>query len=162
GLAAGITALALGAVAGRIGLGRQLLAGAALLGTGSLASAAAPSFELLALAQVPVGIAVAVLTTAGTLAAAEWVSPELRTRTLSWTLVGQPAAWIVGMPLIGLVDERSWRLGLVLPVLGAVVAGALVATRAGQPATGTRPAPAAAVLRDRVLATWLVGELLAN
>ena len=132
GLAAGITALMLGAVAGRLGLGRQLLAASALLALGSLASAAAPSFALLALAQLPVGVAVAVLTTAGTLAAAEWVSPELRTRTLSWALVGQPAAWIVGMPLIGLLGERSWRYGwLALPLAAAVVAGILVASRAG-------------------------------
>ena len=75
GLAAGITALMLGALAGRVGLGRQLLAASALLALGSIASAAAPTFPLLALAQLPVGVAVAVLTTAGTLAAAEWVSP---------------------------------------------------------------------------------------
>ena len=48
GLAAGITALVLGAVAGRVGLGRQLLAASALLALGSLASAAAPTFALLA------------------------------------------------------------------------------------------------------------------
>jgi predicted MFS family arabinose efflux permease len=100
GLAAGITALVFGVLAGRVGLGRQLLAASALLAIASIASAAAPTFPLLALAQLPVGVAVAVLTTAGTLAAAEWVAPELRTRTLSWALVGQPAAWIVGMPLI--------------------------------------------------------------
>src|SRR6478609_5524336 len=116
GLAAGITALVLGAVAGRVGLGRQLLAASALLALASIASAAAPTFALLAVAQLPVGVAVAVLTTAGTLAAAEWVAPELRTRTLSCALVGQPAAWIVGMPLVGSLGERSWRLGwLALP-----------------------------------------------
>ncbi|MGZ4314711.1 MAG: MFS transporter, partial [Gaiellaceae bacterium] len=121
GLAAGITALMLGAFAGRLSLGRQLLAASALLALGSLASAAAPSFALLALAQLPVGVAVAALTTAGTLAAAEWVSPEMRTRTLSWALVGQPAAWIVGMPLIGLLGERSWRYGwLALPLAASV------------------------------------------
>ena len=111
GLAAGITALTLAAVAGRVGLGRQLLAATAVLAIASIASAAAPSFPLLALAQVPVGVAVAVLTTAGTLAAADWVAPELRTRTLSWALVGQPAAWIVGMPLAGVLGEHSWRYG---------------------------------------------------
>ena len=41
GLAAGITALTLGAVTGRVGLGRQLLAASALLAIGSIASAAA-------------------------------------------------------------------------------------------------------------------------
>jgi len=44
GLAAGITALVLGAVAGRVGLGRQLLAASALLAIASIASAAAPSW----------------------------------------------------------------------------------------------------------------------
>src|SRR4029077_18693732 len=85
------------------------------LALGSLASAAAPSFALLAVAQVPVGVGVAMATTAGTLAAAEWVAPELRTRTLSWALVGQPAAWVVGMPLLGLVGEYSWRVGWLPP-----------------------------------------------
>ncbi len=163
GLAAGITALGLGAVAVRVGLGRQLLAASALLALGSLASAAAPTFALLAVAQLPVGVAVAVLTTAGTLAAAEWVPPERRTRVLSWALVGQPAAWIVGMPLIGLVGERSWRYGwLALPLAGSVLAGIFVASRARHPSARARPRRARAALSDRGLARWLVSELLAN
>jgi predicted MFS family arabinose efflux permease len=163
GLAAGITALMLGAVAGRVGLGRQLLAASALLALGSLASAAAPTFVLLALAQLPVGVGVAVLTTGGTLAAAEWVSPALRTRALSRALVGQPAAWIVGMPLIGLLGERSWRYGwLALPLAAALAAGILVAPRAGQPPARARPVRARAALGDRALARWLASELFAN
>jgi DHA1 family inner membrane transport protein len=163
GLAAGITALMLGAVAGRVGLGRQLLAASALLAIASIASAAAPTFALLALAQLPVGVAVAVMTTAGTLAAAEWVAPDLRTRTLSWALVGQPAAWIVGMPLIGALGERSWRYGwLALPLAAAVAAAILVALRTGQPPARSRPARARAALSDRTLARWLASELLAN
>jgi predicted MFS family arabinose efflux permease len=163
GLAAGITALMFRAIVGRAGLRRQLLVASALLALGSLASAAAPTFALLALAQLPVGVAVAVLTTGGTLAAAEWVSPALRPRVLSWALVGQPAAWIVGMPLIGLLGERSWRYGwLALPLVGAVAAGTLVASRSGHPSLPSRPARARAVLADRVLARWLASELLAN
>ena len=163
GLAAGTTALMLGTVAGRVGLGRQLLVASALLAIGSIASAAAPTFALLALAQLPVGVAVAVLTTAGTLAAAEWVAPELRTRTLSWALVGQPAAWIVGMPLVGALGEHSWRYGwLALPLVGAAAAGILVASRAGQPPARSRPVRARMALADRALARWLASELLAN
>src|SRR6266545_5561203 len=162
GLAAGVTAVGLGAFGARIGLGRQLLAASALLALGSLASAAAPTFLLLALAQLPLGVAVAVLTTAGTLAAAEWVSPERRTRVLSWALVGQPAAWIVGMPLIGLVGEASWRLGLAFPLAASVVAGTLVASRAGRPPAESRPAGSRVALADRTIARWLVSELLAN
>jgi len=163
GLAAGVTALMLRALAGRVGLGRQLLAASALLALASIASAAAPTFPLLALAQLPVGVAVAVLTTAGTLAAAEWVAPDLRTRTLSWALVGQPAAWIVGMPLIGTLGERSWRYGwLAVPLAAAVAAALLVGSRAGQPPARSRPARGRAVLSDRTLASWLAAELLAN
>jgi len=162
GLAAGVTALGLGALGARVGLGRQLLAASALLALGSLGSAAAPSFALLALAQLPVGVAVAVLTTAATLAAAEWVPPERRTRALSWALVGQPAAWIVGMPLIGLVGGRSWRYGLLLPLAAAVLAGLLVASRAGRPPAESRPASSRAALGDPAVARWIVSELLAN
>ena len=43
GLVAGVTALALGRLAGRVGLRRQLLGGLVLLALGSLGSAAAPS-----------------------------------------------------------------------------------------------------------------------
>ena len=163
GLAAGVTAVLLGTVAARIGLRRQLVGGAVLLGLGSLASAAAPDYTLLAAAQLPVGVAVAVLTTAGTLAAAEWVAAEARTRVLSWALVGQPAAWIVGMPLLGLVGAHSWRYGwLVLPFAAAATAAWLVA-RSG--ATASTPAPNArggVVLRDPAIGSWLGSELLAN
>ena len=150
GLAAGIAALMLGAFAGRLGVGRQLLAGSMLLALGSIASAAAPTFALLALAQLPVGVAVAALTTAGTLAAAEWVSPAQRTKTLSWALLGQPTAWIVGMPLIGLLGERSWRYGwLALPLAAAVATGILVAPRSGRPPARSQPGRIGAALGDR-------------
>src|SRR5262249_32812107 len=92
GLVAGATALALGRVGGRIRLRRQLLAGAVLLGVGALAGATAPSLALLAVAQVPVGAAIALLTTGGTLAAAAWLPEERRASALSWALVGQPTA----------------------------------------------------------------------
>ena len=70
GLVAGVTALALGRLSARVTLRKQLLAGSLLLALGSLASAAAPGIGLLAAAQIPVGAGIAILTTAGTLAAA--------------------------------------------------------------------------------------------
>jgi predicted MFS family arabinose efflux permease len=58
-----------------------------------------------------------------------------RARVLSWALIGQAAAWIVGMPLFGVVSEASWRYAwLVLPLAAA----------------------------DRRVARWALGELLAN
>lgn len=163
GFAAGATALAVGVASARIALGRLLLGAAALLAVGALASAAAPSYAWLVVAQLPIGVSVAVLTSGGTLAAAEWVPAEVRTRVLSWALVGQPAAWIVGMPLVGGVGERSWRYAwLVLPLVAAVAFGLLVAPRARRRSPAVRTAPVLAALREAGIARWLAAEVLAN
>ena len=148
-----------------VSLRRQLLAGAVLLGLGSLASACAPSIVVLLAAQVPLGVGVAGLTTAGTLAAAEWVPEEHRMRTLSWAVVGQPAAWIVGMPLVGLVGAGSWRLGwIALPLAASLVAAlAVLSSRAEPEARAPRhPVPLRVALESDRLRRWLVSELLAN
>jgi predicted MFS family arabinose efflux permease len=163
GLVAGVTALALGRLTARVGLGRQLLGGAILLALGALASAAAPSIGLLAAAQVPVGAGIAILTTAGTLAAAEWVPREQRAATLSWALNGQPAAWIVGMPLLGAAGERSWRYAwLLFPLAAALVAAAAVGRRSGEPPAQKAPARMHAALAAPALRRWLATEVLAN
>jgi predicted MFS family arabinose efflux permease len=163
GVAAAATALLLPRVAGRVGLGRQLLVATSLLALGSLASAAAPTFGALALAQIPVGVAVGILTTAATLAAAEWAPEEARAQVLSWALVGQPAAWIVGMPVIGMLGERSWRYGwLALPLLAALLASAALSPRRAEPPAAIRAASLRAALADRRVSRWLGSELLAN
>jgi predicted MFS family arabinose efflux permease len=163
GLAAGFTALALPLAARRHSLRRLLVGGAGLLAAGSLASAAAPSFALLALAQVPVGIAVATLLTGATAAAAEWVSGPDRTRVLAWTLTGNPAAWIVGMPAIGLLGGSSWRYGLLALPLPAALAAAFAANRGprSQPDGGSAGGLRSA-LADPELRRWALGELAAN
>jgi predicted MFS family arabinose efflux permease len=163
GLVAGVTALALGRLGTRMPLGRQLLAGSLLLALGSLASAAAPSIGLLAAAQVPVGAGIAILTTAGTLAAGEWVPSKWRAATLSWALIGQPAAWIVGMPLLGTTGSLSWRYAwLVVPLAAALFAGAAVAGRGETPRVATAPTRMRAVLKAPGLGRWLAAELLTN
>jgi DHA1 family inner membrane transport protein len=163
GLSAGATALGVGAVAARISLGRLLIGASALLAAGALMSSAAPTFPLLVLAQLPIGVAVAVLTSVATLAAAEWSPPEVRTRVLSWALVGQPAAWIVGMPLVGVVGERSWRYGwLALPLVAAVASAFLARAHARGRSSAVRPAPARAALREAAIVRWLAAEVLAN
>ena len=163
GLVAGVTALALGRLGTRVGLGRQLLAGSILLALGSLASAAAPGIGLLAVAQVPVGAGIGILTTAGTLAAAEWVPRERRAATLSWALIGQPAAWIVGMPLLGAAAERSWRYAwLVFPLAAALLAAAAAAGRSGAPPAQTAPPRMRAALAAPGLGRWLAAEVLTN
>jgi DHA1 family inner membrane transport protein len=163
GLVGGVTALALGRFGARVALGRQLLGGSFLLALGSLASAAAPSIGVLAAAQVPVGAGIAILTTAGTLAAAEWVPSERRAATLSWALIGQPAAWIIGMPLLGAAGERSWRYAwLVLPLAAALLAGAAVARRGDTSEVSAASPRLRQALTAPGLGRWLAAEMLAN
>jgi len=161
GLAAGVASLALPAVARRFGLSRLLRAGAALLAVASLASAAAPTLSLLALAQVPIGIATSVLMATATSAAGDWADAPARGRVLGWTLIGSPAAWIVGMPALGLLASASWRLGwLALPLAAALAAFVAVPDRRNAPSEnegGLRVA-----LADPALRRWLLAELAAN
>jgi predicted MFS family arabinose efflux permease len=162
GLAAGLTTLLLPRAARRLGLRRLLIVGALVLAVGSIASAAATSFALLALAQVPVGVAVGLLVGSATAAAGEWAPPEAHARVLSWTLIGNPAAWIVGIPLIGLVGGASWRYGwLVLPLTAALAVAAGAARRPRSEGTEVGGGLRAA-LTDPVLKRWLIAEVAAN
>jgi DHA1 family inner membrane transport protein len=162
GLVAGLTAVAMGRLSGWLGLRELLLAGLAVLGAGSLLSAAAPSFAVLAIAQVAVGVGVAMVLSGGLAAAAQWSGPEQQARVLSWAILGQPVAWIVGMPVIGVLGGVSWRWGWVaVPFLASALAFAAVAVRPSDP---HREPPLGAwrlLAGDRRVAGWAVGELLA-
>jgi DHA1 family inner membrane transport protein len=163
GLAAGIMALVVAPLAGRLGLRELLLGATGLLALGSLASAIAPSLLILALIQVGIGVAIGVLLTAGTSAAGEWVAPEQGARALSWALSGQAAGWVVGMPLIGIVGEMGWRYAwLAFPFVASLLA-ALALSRAAVPReSGSTNASVAVALADRRVRLWAVGELLAS
>lgn len=162
GLVAGLSAIAIGRLTARLGLRELLLAGLLALATGSLASAAAPSFAVLAAAQVLVGVGMAVVLSGGLAAAAEWATPDRRAHALSWALLGQPFAWIAGMPAIGVLGTVSWRWGwLAVPFLASLVALVAVARRPAtphrEPADGTWQLLAGS---PRV-AAWALGELFA-
>jgi predicted MFS family arabinose efflux permease len=162
GLVAGAAALVLGRLAGRTPLRNLLMIGAAILAAASVLSAVAPAFWFLALVQIPAGVGLAVLLAAGVAGAGEWAPAEQRVHVLSWALVGQPAAWIVGMPLVGLVAEVSWRLAFVLPLAGSLLAlFVLSLCSAGPPAARSTGSGALRLLRDRVVGAWALGELLA-
>lgn len=163
GLVAGSAALVLGRVAGRVSLRDLLIGGALLLAAGSLLSALAPTFWFLAVAQVPLGVGVAVLLSAGVAGAGEWAAAGERTRVLSWALVGQAAAWIVGMPVIGAVAELNWRLAFVAVPLVASLLTVFVLSlcTAGPPAAAATGTGLVVLLRERVIRAWLLGELLA-
>ena len=148
----------------RLGLRSMIRLSLALLAVSALISAAAPTFTLLALAQLPLGGGVALAVSGATAAAAEWSTSADRVRTLSWTLAGQPAAWIVGMPVVGLAAMVHWRLSwIALPLVTALVA--LVAFRARR---APRPEQSQQVrvglgslLSHRSTRNWALGEALA-
>jgi predicted MFS family arabinose efflux permease len=162
GLTAGLTAILLGTVGRSLSLRRVLIGGAGGLALASVVSAAAPSFAVLALGQALLGVSVAALLVGGTVAAAEWVPRQHRTRVLSWALVGPPAAWIVGMPLIGAIGEIDWRwTWLALPLAAAFVAGVAVALRS-EPGRTARSESMTRALREPSTARWVLGEMLAS
>ena len=105
---------------------------------GPLASALAPTFELLGFAQIPMWTGIAMLIAAGVAATARGASRRTA-RAGCPCICRAPSAWIVGMPLIGAVAEVDWRLTfLVLPLPAAVLAGVAAATR---PRIGRYTAP---------------------
>jgi predicted MFS family arabinose efflux permease len=163
GVVAASTAVAVGALASRLGLRRLLLLGLATLVLASGLSAVAPSFAVLALAQAPLGVAIAILLSSGVAGTTEWIPPHRRADALSAAFSGQAAAWLVGMPVVGVVGEVSWRLAWVaLPIAAAVPAFVLAARL---PPAPRRPATVAgdlaALVRNRVLLGWWLGETLA-
>jgi predicted MFS family arabinose efflux permease len=147
---------------GRFSLRSLLSVGAVLVAVGSVASAAAPSFVVLALAQVPLWIGVAVLVAGGVGAAGSWSAPEARSRVVARALAGAPAAWIVGMPVIGLVAGVSWRLAfLAVPLPAALVTGAVLLASRPERAARRSDTSLSRLLRQPGARRWAVGELLA-
>jgi len=160
---AAVVALGAGKALVRFSPRALLGVGSALLALGSVASAAAPTFALLALAQVPMWAGIAILLAAGVAAAAAWSGPERRTRVVAHALAGPPAAWIVGMPLIGVVAEVDWRLAfLALPLPAALVAGLAVAGRPHDAPLAGRGTSLRGLLAIPQARRWAFGELMAN
>ena len=160
GVAGGIAALALATAWRSIPLRRLLSGGLWLIGAAAVAAAAAPNVAILAAAQVVTGAGIAAVLSGGVAAAVAWAAPAQRSRVLAWAIVGQPASWVVGMPVVGAVADASWRAAfLALPLAASVIALAalstLPSTHAAAPAAGERPS------YDRGLLGWALGELLA-
>jgi predicted MFS family arabinose efflux permease len=161
GLAAGVTALLTGLLAARVGLRDLLGVGLLLLVLGSVASAAAPGFAVLAAAQLFIGIGVGLSYSAAIAAVAEWTTPENRSRVLAIALLGPPLAWVVGMPLCGVVGDVSWRLAwIAVPLASALMAFAVLARHPRTPPASTR-ADLRSVLAYPGVVRWSTGELLA-
>jgi predicted MFS family arabinose efflux permease len=158
---AALVAVLLARYGGAFPLRSILVGSSALVAVGSVASAAAPSFLVLALGQLPLWIGVAGLVAGGIGAAGVWSTPDARARVVARALAGAPAAWVIGMPLIGLVAGTSWRLAfLAVPLPAAIVTvGLVLASRPSD--TGRDSASLPALLREPGARSWAFGELLA-
>src|SRR5215218_408331 len=154
GFTGGATAVLLALAPRRPGSRELLTAGAALI-------AAAPSFALLGAAQGVAGIGIGLLVAVGIAAAGEWPAPERRPGVLAWAIAGMPAAWIVGMPVVGAVADVSWRAAWLVPTLVALAAVGAVRRRPADRAS-SRARGRLGAWRDPAVARFAIGELLAN
>ena len=83
------------------------------------------------------------LVSAAVAATAEWTTRGGTIRVLAIALLGPPLAWIVGMPLVGVVGEVSWRLAwVVIPCVSALVALVVLAPAPVDAAGGSARRPA--------------------
>jgi predicted MFS family arabinose efflux permease len=124
----------------------------------------APTFATLAVAQIALGFALAAVLSGAVAAAGEWPSARARSTVLSWALNGQPSAWVIGMPLIGVVAGVSWRLTWIVVPLASAVLALIAVRRLPSGEIPVRPRGAGGVtqvLRRGAVARWAVGELLA-
>jgi predicted MFS family arabinose efflux permease len=161
GLAGAATAIVLIGGGSRLGIHRLLVAGLSLIAASAVVSAAAPSLVVLGAAQAACGVGATLVLAAGVAATAQWASAENRTRVLAWALVGQPAAWVIGMPSIGLLASVTWRAVFVLPLVGAGLA-LLLMPRRGTRSNHAHPSGALRRLAgDRQFLGWALSELLA-
>jgi predicted MFS family arabinose efflux permease len=157
GAAGGLTAVLLALAPRRPGLRELLSAGASLVALGSLLSAAAPSFAVLAAAQGVLGIGIGTLVAVGIAAVGEWAAPAERAHVLAWAIAGMPAAWIAGMPVVGAVSDLGWRAAwLAVPAVAGLATLALVRMRPPDPPTRR------SAMRQPGVARFASGELLAN
>jgi predicted MFS family arabinose efflux permease len=162
GATGGLTAVFVAVAPRRPGLRELLGVGAALVALGSALSAGAPAFWVLAAAQGVLGIGIGLLVATGIAAAGEWPAPAQRPHVLAWAIAGMPAAWVVGMPIVGAVAAIGWRVAFAaVPMVVALATLALVRLRpvdAGSQRTGD----SIGAWRRPDVARFAGGELLAN
>src|SRR5690606_7489197 len=121
--------------------------------------------------QAAGGLGIAALLSMGYAAVGDYFPPGRRAWAIGMVTVGQPLAWVVGLPLIGfLADTFSWRasfLGvpMAFSLVGLAFALRLPAPRrAAEREPGTRQAHGGALgslIRDRSAVIWVIAELSA-
>ncbi len=136
--------------------------GLALLAAGSLISAWAPTFAVLLIAQVVIGFGLAAVLSGGLAASEAWAADGESARVLSWALIGQPVAWIVGQPLVGLVAGQDWRWAFVaVPFASGLVALGAMALRDRSIVDAGQECDPLGLWRESGVKGWATSELLA-
>ena len=161
-----LVSLGVGPLIDRRGVRPLVLWGGALGIAGAGASAAAPSLPAFFAAQVLLGAAVACLLSAGFAGVAAYFDDSDAPWAMGYVVGAQSVAWIVGNPLIGLLEGAlSWRAGYVVPAIACAAAalaavgaprGALAGAGRARDSRGIRD-----VLGDRSARSWTIAELVA-
>lgn len=158
-----VCSLLIGGFIDRVGVRPVLVAGGALALLGSGLSAASPSLAVFYLAQVPTGLGVACLLSAGFAGVPSFFSDAEMPWAMGWVVAAQSVSWIIGNPLIGfLTDAVSWRLAYTVPAtfaLLALLAGLTVPRRA--PVRLPERSGIKAVLAEPSARRWALAELIA-
>lgn len=143
-----------------------MLWGGLLGAAGAALSGLAPSLAVFGVAQAITGVGICFLLSSGFAGAGEFFAPEARDWAIGWVVALQSLAWIVGVPIVGLLAEAfSWHYGFIVPATFCLIASATALMfapkldpdmRAADERTGLL-----AALADRGARRWTIGELLA-
>ena len=102
---------------------------------------------MLAAAQGVLGVGIGLLVAVGIAAAGEWPAPHEHPHVLAWAIAGMPAAWIIGMPVVGARRRRRAGAPPGSPSRRSSALVALVLVR-------LRPPDAAARAGDAIAGAW--------
>lgn len=162
GVTAGIVALVFAIHGSKTRLSVLLGTGLWLLAGGSLLTAIAPSYPVLLITHVVIGLGLAAVLSAGFAASEVWAVDGDKARVLSRALIGQPVAWIVGQPIAGLIAGFHWRWTWVAIPFAASIA-ALVALRFRNRAIGDdgQECDPIGLWRTSGVKVWAISEFLA-
>ncbi len=162
GVTAAVFALVLAVRGNRFRLSTLLYAGLALFAVAALTCAVAPTFAVMIGAHVVIGLGLAAVLSGGVAASEVWAADGQASRVLSWALIGQPVAWVVGQPIVGLVSQGSWRWAwVVMPLASSLVALAALALRDTSISDEGQRCDPYGLWQEPGVKRWATSELLA-
>jgi predicted MFS family arabinose efflux permease len=165
-LTAVLATLLVGGWIHRHGARPVMLVGGLLGALGAALSALAPTLLVFGLAQAITGVGICLLLSAGFAGAGEFFAAGARDWAIGWVVALQSLAWIIGVPLVGVLAEAfSWHYGFIVPATFCLIAAGSAAAFAPRLNPSLRAADERtgllAALADHGGRLWTIGELLA-